>query len=366
MGFNCGIVGLPNVGKSTIFNAITQAGLAQAENFPFCTIEPNIGVVPVPDERVDKLAELENPKKVTFTSMNFVDIAGLVRGASKGEGLGNKFLSHIREVDAIAHVVRCFEDDDVVHVDGRVDPVSDIETITAELALRDLDTVQKVQRRDEKLARGNDKLAKAALPMYEQLIAMLDEGKVARLYEPATAALRAAFKELYLLTAKPVLYVANVSEDELPSGGPLVERVREVAAKEGAEVVVISGRIESELSEMAEEERAEFLADMGLEEPGLNQLIRKGYRLLGLITYLTAGPKEVRAWTVSKGTKAPQAAAVIHTDFERGFIRAETISFENFVACGSELKAKEAGKMRVEGKEYVVKDGDVMHYLFNV
>ena len=366
MGFNCGIVGLPNVGKSTIFNAITQAGLAQAENFPFCTIEPNIGVVPVPDGRVDKLAELENPKKVTFTSMNFVDIAGLVRGASKGEGLGNKFLSHIREVDAIAHVVRCFEDDDVVHVDGRVDPVSDIETVTAELALRDLDTVQKVQRRDEKLARGNDKLAKAALPMYEELIAMLDEGKVARLYEPATASLRAAFKELYLLTAKPVLYVANVSEDDLPDGGPLVERVREVAAREGAEVVVISGRIESELSEMPVEERAEFLADMGLEEPGLNQLIRKGYRLLGLITYLTAGPKEVRAWTVPTGTKAPQAAAVIHTDFERGFIRAETISFENFVACGSELKAKEAGKMRVEGKEYVVKDGDVMHYLFNV
>jgi len=366
MGFNCGIVGLPNVGKSTIFNAITQAGLAQAENFPFCTIEPNIGVVPVPDERVDKLAELENPKKVTFTSMNFVDIAGLVRGASKGEGLGNKFLSHIREVDAIAHVVRCFEDDDVVHVEGRIDPVSDIETITAELALRDIDTVQKAQHRDQKLARGNDKLAKAAMPMYEELLALLDEGKVARLYEPATDTLKTAFRELYLLTAKPVLYVANVAEDDVPDGGPMVERVREVAAKEGAEVVVISGRIEEELAEMPADDRAEFLADLGLKESGLNQLIRKGYRLLGLITYLTAGPKEVRAWTVPKGTKAPQAAAVIHTDFERGFIRAETISFENFVACGSEQKAKEAGKMRIEGKEYVVQDGDVMHYLFNV
>ena len=366
MGFQCGIVGLPNVGKSTIFNAITQSGLAQAENFPFCTIEPNIGVVPVPDERVDALANLVNPKKTVYTSMNFVDIAGLVRGASKGEGLGNKFLGHIREVDAIAHVVRCFEDDDVVHVDGKIDPVSDIETITAELALRDLDTVQRAKIRDEKLARGSDKAAKSALPMYDELIAHLDQGKVARQYEPATDALKKIFKNLYLLTAKPVLYVANVSEDLLPEGGPMVERVREVAAAEGAEVVVISGRIESELAEMPLEERAEFLSDMGLEEPGLNQLIRKGSRLLGLIPYLTAGPKEVHAWTIPAGTKAPQSAAVIHTDFERGFIRVETISYDDFIACGSEAKAKEAGKMRVEGKDYVVQDGDVMHFLFNV
>ena len=366
MGFQCGIVGLPNVGKSTIFNAITRSGHAQAENVPFCTIEPNVGVVPVPDARVDKLSELARPKKTIYTSMNFVDIAGLVRGASKGEGLGNRFLSHIREVDAIAHVVRCFEDSDVVHVEGQIDPIADIETIVAELALRDIETVQKAQRRDEKLARGNDKLAKAAWPMYEDLLALLDQGTPARLFEPASPALKRAFRELYLLTAKPVVYVANVGEDELPDGGPLVELVRERAKEEGAEVVVISGKIEAELSEMPDDERAEFLTDLGLEEPGLNQLVRKGHRLLGLITYLTAGPKEVRAWTIREGAKAPGAAGVIHSDFERGFIRVEAISFDEFVACGSEQKAKEAGKMRVEGKEYVVQDGDVMHFLFNV
>jgi GTP-binding protein YchF len=366
MGFQCGIVGLPNVGKSTIFNAITKSANAQAANFPFCTIEPNVGVVPVPDDRVVTLANLVHPKKVVYTSMNFVDIAGLVRGASKGEGLGNKFLSHIREVDAVAHVVRCFEDDDVVHVDGKIDPISDIETIDAELGLKDIETVGMVRHRDDTAARGNDKVAKAALPMYDELLEHLNEGKPARMYKPASEALEKAFRSLYLLTAKPVLYVANVSEDQLPDGGPHVDTVRARAAEEGAEVVVISGQIEAELSEMSEEEGAEFLADLGLKEAGLNQLIRKGYRLLGLMTYLTAGPKEVHAWTIPTGTKAPGAAGVIHTDFEHGFIRVETISFKDFVECGSEQKAKEAGKMRVEGKEYVVQDGDVMHFLFNV
>ncbi|MHC4939127.1 MAG: redox-regulated ATPase YchF [Planctomycetota bacterium] len=365
MGFKCGIVGLPNVGKSTIFNAITRSGKAQAENFPFCTIEPNVGVVPVPDERVDRVSELVRPPKTLYTTMNFVDIAGLVRGASKGEGLGNKFLSHIREVDAIAHVVRCFEDDDVVHVDGAVDPIADIETIESELALRDIETVEKAKAKDEKLARGNDKEAKAALPMYDELLAMLDEGKPARLYEPEER-LRRKFRNLWLLTTKPVLYVANIGEEDLPHGGELVDRVRARAKEEGAEVLTISGKIEAELSEMPDEERNEFLADLGLPEPGLNKLIRRGHRLLGLITYITVGPKEVRAWTVREGTKAPAAAGVIHSDFERGFIRVEAITYEDFIACGSEAKAKEAGKMRVEGKEYVVQDGDLLHFLFNV
>lgn len=366
MGFKCGIVGLPNVGKSTIFNALTSASNAAAANFPFCTIEPNVGVVPVPDPRLDKLAEIVKPKQVLNASMSFVDIAGLVRGASKGEGLGNAFLGHIREVEAIAHVVRCFEDEDVIHVEGKVSPKDDIETINAELCIKDLDTVAKAMRNEEKLVRSGDKFAKARLDGYVGLHGLLDQGKPARLFEPRNDAEREALSLLNLLTTKPVMYVANVDEAHAVSGNKFVEQVKAIAAEEGAEVVIVSGKIESEISLMSKEDAAVFLADIGLTEPGLNRMIRAGYKLLGLRNYFTAGVKEVRSWTIHAGWTAPQAAGVIHSDFEKGFIRAETIAYEDFVKFHGEAGAKEAGKLRIEGKDYVVADGDVMHFRFSV
>ena len=364
MGFKCGIVGLPNVGKSTLFNALTQTASAEAANYPFCTIEPNVGEVGVPDDRLDKLAAIAGSKQIIPTRLTFVDIAGLVRGASKGEGLGNQFLSHIREVDAVAYVVRCFEDDDITHVENRIDPVADAETVETELMLADLDSLEKRRPNLEKKAKGGDKEAKAQVALIDKALALLREGKPARLAE-ISAEEAPLWLAMQLLTSKPVLYVCNVEEAAAADGNRHSARVAERAKAEGAGCVVISAKIESEFAGLPAEDRQAFLADMGLSEPGLNRLIREGYKLLGLVTYFTVGPKEARAWTITQGTKAPQAAGVIHTDFEKGFIRAETIAYDDYVALGGEVGAKDAGKMRLEGKEYVVKDGDVMHFRFN-
>ena len=363
MGFKCGIVGLPNVGKSTLFNALTQTAAAEAANYPFCTIEPNVGEVGVPDERLSKLAEIGKSQTIIPTRLTFVDIAGLVRGASKGEGLGNQFLGHIREVDAVAYVLRCFEDPDITHVENRIDPVADAETVETELMLSDLDSLEKRRTAIEKKAKSGDKEAKAQVALMDKALVLLREGKPARLAE-VSAEEEPAFRALQLLTAKPVLYVCNVDEASAANGNALSARVFERAKAEGAGAVVISAKIEAELAGLSEEERGAFLADLGLEEPGLNRLIREGYRLLGLVTYFTVGPKEARAWTITRGTKAPQAAGVIHTDFEKGFIRAETIAYDDYTRLGGEAGAREAGKMRLEGKEYVVADGDVLHFRF--
>jgi GTP-binding protein YchF len=364
MGFRTGIVGLPNVGKSTLFNALTRTAAAQAANFPFCTIEPNVGEVAVPDPRLTKLAEIAKSKQVIPARMTFVDIAGLVKGASQGEGLGNQFLANIRECDAIAHVVRCFEDGDITHVEGRIDPLADIDTIETELMLADLDSVDRRIANVARKAKGGDKDSVQQLALLETAKAALEAGRPARSVTVAEDDAR-AWSLLQLITAKPVLYVCNVAEGDAATGNAFSDRVTERAASEGAGVVVISARIEEEIAQLAAEEAAEFLETMGLEEAGLDRLIRAGYALLGLQTYFTAGPKEARAWTIPKGALAPQAAGVIHGDFERGFIRAETIAYADYVAAGGETRAKETGKMRVEGKTYTVQDGDVMHFLFN-
>jgi ribosome-binding ATPase len=365
MGFRCGIVGLPNVGKSTIFNALTAAAI-DAANYPFCTIEPNVGIVPVPDERLDRLADLVHTRSKIPAQMEFVDIAGLVRGASRGEGLGNQFLGHIRQVDAIVHVVRCFADDNVVHVDGSVDPLRDREVINTELILADLETVERRLQKTRNQAKSGDRRLAAQADFLEQVRSILDSGRPARIVATEDKAQQDLLRELCLLTVKPVLYVANVHEDDLAKGNRSVAQLQEAAAGDNSSVVMIAGSIEQELSRLSREEQKEFLAEMGLAEPGLNRLIHAGYQLLDLITFFTVGEKETKAWTIQRGTRAPGAAGKIHTDFERGFIRAEVIAYEDYIACGSEARAREKGLMRSEGRDYVVKDGDCILFRFNV
>jgi GTP-binding protein YchF len=365
MGFKCGIVGLPNVGKSTLFNALTRTAAAAAENYPFCTIEPNVGQVPVPDPRLQLIADIAEPKKVVPTLLAFVDIAGLVRGASKGEGLGNQFLGNIREVDAILHVLRCFQDDNVTHVDGRIDPISDAETVDTELMLSDLESLEKRSQTAIKRERGGDKEAKMQLELMGRIIEALQDGRPARDVDVSKDEAK-AFQQLQLLTSKPVLYVCNVDEASAGTGNDFSRQVEEMAAKQSAAVVVISAAIEAELAQLDDEEVSVFLEDLGLSEPGLDRVIRAGYDLLGLLTYFTAGPQEVRAWTITDGTLAPGAAGVIHGDFERGFIRAETIAYDDFISCKGEQGAKDAGRMRSEGRDYLVHDADIMLFRFNV